>query len=418
MAPTAWRSRRAVDIMARRSPKKRKVDTGVYRLPDGRWEVFLRVVPHPLQHRIFPANLTREQAVDRRDELARDLRRTRGARPLPGTLAKAVDVYLPTFKGHRSYSDRKRDLDRWVSAFGHRRLDEIAPFEVEAQLVRWQHAGFDAGAPLADGDPIAGSTLNHMRSALSAVYTKMNAGRQQRDRYNPCEDVPKFDETEMEPRGLPFPLVRAILDSMPDWGQGLKGKPRERLSKTKARLAVEAFCGLSPAQIMKIEPKDIDLDAVPPTLKTHRRRKGKGKEGGLKPLLPEGVEALKLLIAADAWDKYSTSSVWMSFQRACRRLERAAAKLAADGKGEPIDLSGLRPYDLRHSYGTKVYLETGDLKATADLLDHASTAITERYTKAAVPARLVAAISSVSAAFEREKLLNKVTSQEPSPASD
>jgi integrase len=59
-------------------------------------------------------------------------------------------------------------------------------------------------------------------------------------------------------------------------------------------------------------------------------------------------------------------------------------------------LTGLRPYDLRHSFGSAVYAATGDLRAAQQLLGHASQRMTDRYTLSAVPERLQFAVGQVN----------------------
>jgi len=55
------------------------------------------------------------------------------------------------------------------------------------------------------------------------------------------------------------------------------------------------------------------------------------------------------------------------------------------------------PYDLRHSFGTLVLSETGDLQGTAMLLRHATLQQTRRYTQAAGAARARRAIAMINA---------------------
>lgn len=73
--------------------------------------------------------------------------------------------------------------------------------------------------------------------------------------------------------------------------------------------------------------------------------------------------------------------MWKSFQRACTKL----------------GLTGVRPYDLRHLFGTAAYAATGDLRAAQQLLGHASLRMTDRYTLAAVPERLQVAVGQIDA---------------------
>ncbi len=58
----------------------------------------------------------------------------------------------------------------------------------------------------------------------------------------------------------------------------------------------------------------------------------------------------------------------------------------------------LRPYDLRHSYLTEVYLATGDLGAVQAIGGHRQQRTVQRYTGAAVNPLALAAESEVAPA--------------------
>jgi integrase len=76
----------------------------------------------------------------------------------------------------------------------------------------------------------------------------------------------------------------------------------------------------------------------------------------------------------DCWGPFSNSSMIGSFRWAC-----AAAKV------NPAP----RVYDLRHSFATEMYRQTGDPKATAELLMHSPTSqMVDRYTIGGVAPRL------------------------------
>ena len=128
---------------------------------------------------------------------------------------------------------------------------------------------------------------------------------------------------------------------------------------------------------MRLRPGDVRWDSG--AVFVAGRRKGQGTKGQTLPLTSQGLAALQQFDELDCWGQFSTSSMWKSFQRACTRL----------------GLHGLRPYDLRHSFGTAVYAATGDLRATQRLLGHASRVTTDRYTLAAVPERLRVAIGEL-----------------------
>ena len=74
-------------------------------------------------------------------------------------------------------------------------------------------------------------------------------------------------------------------------------------------------------------------------------------------------------------------------------LLRRAFKHAA----ERVGLRGVRPYDLRHSYGTALYRVVGDTRLVKDMLGHSDTRMTERYTLGQVPAAMRAAITQFEA---------------------
>jgi hypothetical protein len=101
----------------------------------------------------------------------------------------------------------------------------------------------------------------------------------------------------------------------PDPLQSQKGRPREAVSKTKIRLALMAYTGLSPAFIMRLRPKDVRWDAG--TVFVQGRRKGRGTKGRTMPLTSKGLKALRHFDEADCWGEFSTSAVWKSFHLAC-----------------------------------------------------------------------------------------------------
>ena len=117
------------------------------------------------------------------------------------------------------------------------------------------------------------------------------------------------------------------------------------------------------------------------------RRKGHGTDRHRLPLSDQAVGALREFDALDCWGKFSNSSLWKTFQRAC-----VTAKV-----------SGVRPYDLRHSFGTKVYAATGDPLAVQYLLMHSTQKMTERYTQGAMNGRLRLAVGSFSKAIRPRK---------------
>ena len=277
----------------------------------------------------------------------------------PGTFASDAERYLAAVRAMPTYRERRRHIELWVAEFGQRRRDLVTTPEIDAVLNRW----------LADG--LAASTVKHRRTALLHMWNRLAP---RLEAHNLVRRSVMPVEPDPEPRGLPYSTVAMILDAMPELGQGVKGSARDTASKTKARLALMAYAGFSPATIMRLRPKDVRWDAG--TVFMQGRRKGKRARGQTMPLTSAGLDALRRFDELDCWGPFSTSSAWKSFQRACTK----------------VGLSGLRPYDFRHSFGTAVYSASGDLGATQQLLGHASRTTTDRYTLAAVPERLKIAV--------------------------
>src|SRR5204862_42799 len=187
-------------------------------------------------------------------------------------------------------------------------------------------------------------------------------------------------EPDLAPRAIPYKLIAQILAALPDRSRPVKGQAREAESKTKARLAVIAYVGLSHAQLMRVQPEDLDLRAR--TLFLRPRQKGHqgSTRGATVPLTPAGVKAFRQFIALACWGPFSASAMRKSFKRACAALDLPAS---------------LTPYQLRHSFGTLAYASSGDLHATGVLLGHRDVRTTARYALGAVDPRLTAAVRSM-----------------------
>jgi integrase len=311
-------------------------------------------------------------------------------RPAAGTFAADVSKYLLAVKGLPDYAGRVYDMALWVSLFGSRRSLSLEPYEIRTQRDDWHLHGPKKVYRKGEGwrltpAPLAASTVNHRLRALENFFTVMYP-----QQGNPVRDVPELDEPSEEGRGLPYEIVEAILSRMPDRGRSKKGVTRPMCSKTKVRLRVEAYAGLTHAQVASLTRADIDLET--PAVRPPRRQKGrpgkKRKTPNWRPLVQEAREPLKAFIEANAFGAFSGSAAWKSFQLACEKLRQA---LRQDG----IELPAIRPTDLRHSYGTAMLRQTGNLKTVQHLMGHASEKTTERYAKAAIPQWLAEAVAKV-----------------------
>ena len=144
----------------------------------------------------------------------------------------------------------------------------------------------------------------------------------------------------------------------------VKGKPRAAASAAKVRCRVLAFTGLRPSELMRYRPEHWNR-----TTQTLVVYTGKGGRTRTIPLSLPAAEALADLEAVGATGPFSTSTVRRAFIRAAERL----------------GIHGVRPYDLRHSYGTALYRVAGDTRLVKDVLGHSDTRMTERYTLGYVP---------------------------------
>jgi integrase len=254
---------------------------------------------------------------------------------------------MPTFK------EREKHIALWSAEFGNRARYTIKSDEISAVLSRWLNAGLEP------------STVRNRRTAILHMWNTLDGKNGQ----NPVREALMPQLPDPEARAISYEQIEAILAAMPEQGQGVKGKARDDASKTKARLAVIAFTGLPHALVKKLTPASVNwqtgIIAVP------RRQKGKGVKIRELPTTDRGLQALERFAELECWGKFSNSSMIKSFRRACKAANVVPAP---------------RVYDLRHSFATEMYRQTGDPKATAAMLMHSEKSrMMDRYTIGAWP---------------------------------
>lgn len=281
-------------------------------------------------------------------------RQARNPRIAQGTLEADVAAYLKTVTHMPTYQERKRHLDLWVAALGgHRSRYAITTTEIDQVLSRWKTKG------KAGEKPLSTTQVRHRRTALLHFYRRLDgkhAPNPVRDSWRPIDPPP-------EPRAIPPDLVAKILAEV-------------RGPKTRARLWVMATTGLPQSTLGKLTPADVEDTRV----RIPGRRKGAGAAGRWFPLYPAAKAALKAFADAKAWGPFSTGGMRSRWQDALKRLKLPPS---------------LRPYDLRHSFGTLLYQQTGDLATVARLLGHVGTSTTVRYSLDAHAALDAAAVAKV-----------------------
>lgn len=324
-----------------------RLPRGITKRQEG-WRIFIQVAGQIYTKRFKPS--TPQQVVEAALLTARQ-RRFAGKRAHgEGTFAADVTRYLSDyFAGRPGLEERTRHLQLWRVALGDDTVrSTLTRDDIARVLNGWRAAG------------LAADTCNKRRTALLALYHALDG----KGGSNPVREVPKFRPPDPLPRGLAYPLIEKAFKAMPR-------------CKTKARLLVMAYTGIRAGQLMRLTP----------ALWDHRRHvltvpgttKGRGTKPYVIPLSSLATEALQEFDTLEAWGRFTWAPM--------ARMWKAAAQKAHLPEGTV-------PYDLRHSFGTRIYLKTGNLKAAKDLLGHSSFRMTERYTLAAVPPHKIAAVKA------------------------
>jgi integrase len=303
-----------------------------------------------------------------------------------GTLSADVRLYFKTATLSKNITQARRQHFDWLIAqFPNRRRDTLKHDELRRALnTIWTVA--QKGKP---SHPASASLKNDYRTAISHLFTVLDG----KNAPNPVRDIPKFAEPPAMIRHVSYDIIDAILAELRDTGTA-KGATRPP-SKTKARLRVLAYAPLTPAQLWTLPRANVDWIAS--TILVPGRKKGAGTLPAIKPIGPEALEAFRAFDRADCWETVpSKASLWKRFIGA---RDRAVAKLRQSRPDLDVSHAArMRPYDLRHSFGTFAYQQTGSLPATQELLDHADARTTRRYAQGAVPERLRAAGAAIAAA--------------------
>lgn len=269
-------------------------------------------------------------AAAAREAQAARLAAARGEAPV-ATLGRDIEAYLASRTAMPTYRERKQHLAWWLEALGDRPRATITPLEIDAVLYRWRQT-------------LAAQTVRLRRTALRSLWHAID-GRH----------APNPVRASWSPRA-PQAARRTVHPALLEQALAAVTSPRQR-----ARLLVLATTGLPHALIMALTPEDLDLPGK--RLRAHPRRKGAGTAAVWLPISPVAVRALKAFAKADAWGRFSASSLRKAWIRACRQ----------------VGLIGVRPYDLRHAFAAALYRARGDLATVQRLLLHADIRTTQRY---------------------------------------
>jgi len=279
------------------------------------------------------------------------------------TFEDDAETYLSLVKAMPTYTDREYRIKQWVDAFAGRTRASLRSSDIRAQLERWRIGGRH------DGKGLSPASLNTRRTALMHLFTVLDG----KSAANPVRDVPPYPEESGDViRAQPWRVLYRLLARL------RKG------SKTRARLRVMLWTGLPHAQIMRVQPTDLDVKGK--RLRVSRRRKGKGHPAKWLPLLPPAVTAWQAFAKAGAWGKFSQSAMHSALARAVEDENVWRRK-----RKRPL-LPRVRPYDFRHSAGSLFASLTHDERVVQELL----LSRQRRYTEGATDARVERAVREMA----------------------
>jgi integrase len=320
------------------------------------------------------------------------------------SLRRDVNAYLATIADPKTRAEHARHLAAWVHVpakawgviakpapraskgaakppsvtLGDMPREAITSVMLKTILATWQR---DPSGPSARVQ--SASSINHRLTALRSLYRVLDADNDLAP--NPTLKVKKIREPKPEPREIPRAFVEAIFAAIPDRGRPVRGKKRSTVNLTKIRLLVQATTGLPPKQVAQLRAEHLRhvprvVGAPAPAVAGHLwvtpRRKGRGTDGKWIPLTRDAADAVDALFEYGAAGAFSTSAARHVFRRAV-----ANAKKAYKSENLPVPPlpTGLRPYDLRHTFLTQLYRHSKDRKATQGLGLHADPRTTDRY---------------------------------------
>lgn len=318
--------------------------------------------------------------------------------------AKDVVDYLEAVAAMPSFKDRARDMKAWIERFGDMPRALIKASMIRAARDTWllrgpkmvyeeQPDGRHVWVPKVR--PLSASAVNHRLRALENFFTVMNGAKGD----NPVREVPEAPEPDAQPRDQPYPIVRAILEAMPDIARPLKGGTIEKGSLTKVRCEVMAWQGIRPAQLKRVKPAHLLWDLR--VIEIQRSPKGPrqpmtAKSPKLVPMTAEGYKAFRRFDKLQAYGTFSKSSLYKSFQRAVAKVNdaRVLKKLPP--------LPHVRPYDLRHTFLTHMADAAGK-QAASEFGTHSKPEMADRYARAAIARRMAGSAKSFDRLVRRRR---------------
>jgi integrase len=270
--------------------------------------------------------------------------------PVPerGTFAQDLPRRLKQIEGRASYKADRSHLRAWLPFVGPKKRTAIRPSHVRAAFAAWTAAGKSP------------RTIRHRRRVLRELYHGLDGAHAR----PPLKGVKVPKPEDPHPTPVPLATIQKVAASLKRGKVGTKRHgPKRTLArvtyaepaKARARFLVRATTGQRPSQIMRAKPGDVDL-----TRRIWFVRAGKGGHAIPLPLTPDMVRAWKAFAAAGAWGTFDSRS----FSKTLRR------------HGWP---TGVRPYNLRHTFAIDHLLAGTSLGDLQGLLGHRQIETTRRH---------------------------------------
>lgn len=329
------------------------IEPGIRKTVSG-WQVYLRRDREFLStHFQKDADLTelrrwRDQQIGRR--MADVPKLTVGG----SSFADEAKAYLQLVSGLTSISTRRAAINAWVQAFGAKATRaDLTHRDIRRILDQWKRHGYKP------------ATLNMRRMALKHLWKTLDPAAP-----NPVAHVPSYPD--------PFTGWQ-----LPTWDEALKAVQAIDREDCRIKLTLMLWTGWPPSDMQRIRPERVNLPQLEVTLLG--RRKGRGTDLEILPMLPQAADALNAFLNAQAWGGYwHTATLGRALKRGCKAA----------------NVTPFRVYDLRHVFGTKLATITKDDRVVAALMRHKKLAMTWRYTINSVAPRLKEALAEAAKHFD------------------